>query len=208
MTNPNQLSLEDVLDRLLDEYESPSRHAVAHYSSLYPQYRLQLIEFAAIWAEQKHLADASPLSDEQETRVAQRAQSFIQNALYDSSQRHAEAVIQSAPVSLAKMAKDTGQTTHEVARLAGLDEILMSKLNARRIRVESVPERLKSRLADILQVTVEQIRASLAFYEGYKPGFAFRAMAKPVTPEPEDFASAVMSSTLTDEEKEKLVSVE
>lgn len=208
MTKDNQLSLEEVLDMLLDEFETPSRQAIAHFSKLYPDYRQGLMEFAAVWAEEIRLPEAPPLSKEQEERVATRAQSFLQNALFNSAKKSADPARQVATASLAQLAESSGQTPHDVARLAGLDTILMSKLNGRRIRVDSVPSRVAARLAEILRVRTDQVLASLTPYEGHRPGFAFLATSRPVPAPPEDFTTAVLSSTLTDEEKNQLLLVE
>lgn len=199
MTAINQPSIEDVLDMLLVAYDAPTPDAVAEFAERYPAYRADLITFAADWAEQAHLPAPEQLSDDQEARVFSRAQSFLQNLLFE--QVHSTAAAPAMPrASLYDLAKGAGVSLRDVADAAGLDVPLVSKLNRRTIRASTIRTHITRSIAQFLRVDFTRVLES---WTGppLVAGASFLASEKPTIPEQEDFDVAVANSTLTPEQK-------
>jgi hypothetical protein len=201
MTVSNHVEVEDVLDMLLDEFDSPTPRAIAVFSRRYPEHRADLLEFAAVWAEERHLPAPQPLSEGREAAIEARAQLALDDVL--ASGATAKAV---TARSLTELAGASGQDLDGVARQAGLDGSLIHKLDARRIRAETIPARLAARLANILCTDVLTIRQSWTS----QPALALAAFMAIKLPEPsqEDFATAVAASDLSPAEKAALLSDE
>jgi hypothetical protein len=201
MTHPNQPTLEDVLDMMLVAYGEPTSDAVAEYAGRFPAYRSELIEFASDWAEEEHLPTPAMLSTEQEELVFARAQSAFQNVAFELKAATAAA---KAPSSLAELARRAGKTLGEVMQVAGLDHGLITKLNARRIRAETVPALVARSIAEFLGLSDAQVVSS---WSGVPRALAlsFHARQSPVVAHQEDFDIAVAKSTLTAEEQTRLL---
>lgn len=198
MTAINQPSLEDVLDMLLVAYDAPTPDAVAEFAERYPAYRADLITFAADWAEQAHLPAPEPLSDDQEARVFSRAQSFLQNMLFE--QASAPVATFTPRASLYDLAKSAGVSLRDVANAAGLDVPLISKLNRRAIRASTIRPHIARAVAQFLRVDITRVIESW-IGPPIVGGASFLASDKPMIPEQEDFDVAVSNSTLTPEQK-------
>ena len=204
MTVADNSAIEDVLDMLLDEFGSPSPQAVAVFSRRHPEYRAELLEFAAAWAEQHYLPPPGPLPIEGQARIEARAQLALELALAGAGPARS-----TSPGALAELVAASGQDLDDVARQAGLDGSLIRKLDSRRIKAWTVPERLAGRLADILRVDVSKVLQSwTAPVSIAAPNLAaFMAIKLPGGPQ-EDFATAVASADLTPEEKAELLADE
>lgn len=201
MTHPNQPTLEDVLDMMLVAYGEPTSDAVAEYAGCFPAYRSELMEFASDWAEEAHLPAPAMLSGEQEDLVFTRAQSAFQSLAYEDMRPIAVA---GTPISLGDLAKRAGKTLSDVMLAAGLDHGLITKLNAKRIRSDSIPSRVTHVIAQFLGLSDDQVAAS---WSGAPHALAlsFHARRSPVVPHQEHFEIAVAQSTLTAEERQKLL---
>lgn len=202
MTATNQPPLEDVLDMLLAAYKAPTQEAVAEFAERFPAYRADILDFAADWAEEEHLPAPEPLTDAQEARVFARAQSFLQNTLFELSPP-AIAVV-AARSSLFDLARGSGASLQDVARAAGLDIPLIAKLNGRSIKPETIRERVARAIAQFLGVDFRQVIES---WTGppLAQGRSYLAQVKPVLATQEDFETAVANSTLSPAEKAALL---
>jgi hypothetical protein len=202
MTNPNQPSLEDVLDTLLVTYGAPTPEAIADFAERYPAYRPELFEFAVDWAEEKYLPDPTPLSADREALVFSRAQSAFQNAAFEQADPSDTVVM--ARLSLAQLAKRAGKSLGEVMEAVRLDHSLITKLNGRRIRPDTIPLKVRRRIADSIGISEIQIVAS---WTGPPSALAmsFHARKAPVIQHQEDFDIAVAKSSLSPEEKAALL---
>ena len=211
MINPSPTSIETVLGMLLDEFETPSRRAIAEFSKRYPEHRKALLDFAVAWAEDEYLPRAPALTPEQEELVAARAQSFLQNLLFE--QELAEeplvaprGVATVAVQSLAQLAKGVGMSPHDAARQVGLDLDLLGEINRRGIYPQTIPKWIASAFAKLFSVEVAQIIDSWSLPASRAPAMSFLANAKPITPVQRSFQEAVRNSiNLTDEEKANLL---
>jgi hypothetical protein len=201
MTYDDPTPLEEVLDMLLYEFGEPSPKAIATFSSRFPQYRVELMEFAGAWALDELLPPAQPISAEQEARVEARANSFLENALFARTRRVPP---MAAASSLSALAEASGCRLHDVAQQVGMDLPLMSKLNGRRFKPERIPRRLAAKIAAIFQV---DISAVLACWTGPPRVVhaSFLATSTPIVPPQEDFAAAVAASSLSPAAKAALL---
>lgn len=202
MTHLSQPMLEDVLDTLLVTYGEPTPQAIAEFARLYPAYRSDLLEFAADWAAEAHLPEPEPLSLEQEALVFARGQSAFQNI------SHVQTKVETGPAagrtSLAELAKRAGKSLGEVMSNTGLDHGLISKLNGRRILPQTIPRSLARAIADFLGLPEAQVKAS---WTGAPNALAmsFHSRQAPIMPHQEDFHIAVAKSSLSPEQKAKLL---
>jgi hypothetical protein len=214
MTDNRQTSLEEVLDMLLDEFKTPSPRAIARYSELYPRYRTDLLCFAATWAEEAGFPEAATLDPGQEERVALRAQSFFQNVLHAREHASAEMPAASASVAaeatigtatLSQLASAAGTSLHDVARTSGLPLPIMSRLNARGYRLESIPGGALSLFGNVLRATRGAVVGALAPSPGRSPAMAFLSTSKPVAQPPGDFRADIAAADIPDSIKAELL---
>ena len=200
--NKEGVTLDDVLNEWVAECEEPTAEGLELWVSRYPQYRSELVEFAATWAEQSLLPPAPALEVEEEERIVDRVMSHAVNVTFDrdegiQSKRSEEGAIK----SLTAEAKNVGLGVKEFAKGCGLDIALTTKLNNRRIRPETIPSRLVSHMARLLGRTVESVMDYLGCQPQPLSGSSFLAHTKPQTAERESFADAVRRSSLSEAEK-------
>lgn len=202
MTHLDQPMLEDVLDMLLVTYGEPTPQAIADFAERYPAFRSELMEFAVDWAEETHLPQPAPLDQEQEAVVFARAQSVFQNIVYE--QTSAQSAPAAGRTSLAELAKRAGTSLGEIMGATGLDHGLISKLNGRRIRPQTIPQSLARAISNFLGLPEGQVTAS---WTGPPKALAmsFHARQAPIIPHQEDFDIAVAKSSLSPEQKAKLL---
>ena len=210
MTHSSLLPLEEVLDMLLDEYSAPSREAIAAYSCRFPEYRADLLRFAATWAEEENLREPVPLNNAQRNTLEARAQSFLQNALYDDRASAASPIAVSGSAasrgqSLVQLAQSAGRKLHDVAREVGMPLPFISELNGRGFKPETIPDRLVRRLASVLGVAPSRVTASWAGPPTIQPSMGFLATSKPISRPQRDFVAAVNESDMSPDEKAALL---
>ncbi|RIV80356.1 hypothetical protein [Pelagerythrobacter aerophilus] len=212
MTDATPLPLDEVLDMLLDEFETPSGEAIAAFSKQYPHYRADFLRFAAAWAEEEALLPSPPLSQESEERLDARAQSALQNALFARSQKNAgrtgEATKRNKSAGradLAHLARSAGRSLHDVARETRIPLSFMSQLNAKHFIPDTIPGHIAGRLARSLKVGVDQIRAAWTGPPIMKRAMSYMAKDKPESGPQRDFVAAVRQSNLSDEDKDALL---
>lgn len=196
MTAPNQPPFEDVLDMLLAAHDAPTAIAVADFAERYPAYRADLIRFAADWADQAYRPVPDPMSVDDEDRVFARAQSFLQNAVYEQQASRAA----TSAETLYDLAKSAGVSLREVARAAGLNVSLVTKLNRRSIRPAGVRPHIAEAIGRLLAVDTARV---MRCWSGppIMAGATFIAGEAGLQNEQEDFAAAVEASSLSPEEK-------
>jgi hypothetical protein len=212
MTEIQNPSLEDVLTLLLESYDAPSYQALTDFAKRYPVYRNELMDFVASWSEEVHLPPADAPDETQEARTLARAQSFLQNQLFErGSAANPSAEMQQpqarAHPSLSDLARASGRTLLDVARAAGLDLPLVTKLNNRRFRPDTICKKVGRSIADFLGIDVDQVIASWTGPPRVG-AMSFMAQTKPVVPPQEDFKEAVSASSLSPPEKAALLGEE
>lgn len=197
-----KMTLDDVLNEFIAEHEKPTAEALEALAKRYPRYRDALIDFAAVWAEQLVLPAAEELSPEQEKALVDRAMSHAANVTYNRDQdAQGRAGGAQTISSLTGEAKRMGYSVREFAKACGLDLALITKLNNRQIRPDTVPSRLISHMARLIERTTAAVREYLALPPGRATARAYLSRQKPESSGQQSFAEAVKDSSLSDAEK-------
>lgn len=202
MENRNGSTLDDAFNTFVAENERPTAENLRAWVKRYPQYRRELVDFAAAWAAQLALPPTPDLGPEAEKALVDRAMSHVLNVAYgldEQAQRQAES---EAPVdSLTGEAQRAGMNAEEFARVCGLDLVLLSKLNNRQIKPQTIPAQLIGLLGQWLRKSSTAIEAYLAEPAQLAPGAAFLTRDRPTIAEQQSFVDAVRTSSLSEKEK-------
>ena len=202
MENRNKITLDDVFNTFVAENDRPTAENLQEWVKRYPQYRRELVDFAAAWAEQLVLPPAPELGPEAEKALIDRAMSHVLNVAYNRDLQEQQRAENDDPIhSLTGEAQRAGINAQELAESCGLDVVSISKLNDRQIKPETIPARLVSLLGKLLQKSTEAIRVYFAEPPQAVAGKAFLALKKPRSAEQQSFADAVRMSSLSEAEK-------
>lgn len=207
MTSPNRrLSLEEVLDEFFFSADKPSANMVLRACEAHPEYREDILEFAALWSSYEASPEAtSPeavgeASEESTTRL----QSFVLNRLHELESKPGpeseEAAVRAAIAGLA------GAKLRRAAVAAGLGDStsLLTKVLTKRIH--DVPGKVFNDLACHLNVGISGLQRCLGL--GLAGGMSYKASGKPNAPQTETWASAVRGLPVSQEEKERLLALQ
>ena len=77
MENRIEPTLDDVLNTFVEGNERPTVKNIQELVNRYPQFREDLVEFAAVWAEQLLLPPAEQMGTEAEKLLVDRAMSHV-----------------------------------------------------------------------------------------------------------------------------------
>jgi hypothetical protein len=200
--NENTPTLDDVLNEFVAEYERPTSEALEMWVGRYPQFRRELIDFAAAWAEQIALPETPELTAEEEERIVDRVMSHALNVSFGrDGKTQTRQPGENAISSLTGEAKNAGMSVADLAKGCGLDLVLVTKLNNRQILPETIPSRLVSYIARLVGRTAESVMEYLGGPPQLLSGVSFMAKKKPRSFERESFAEAVRASSLREAEK-------
>lgn len=195
-------TLDDALNTFVQENEQPTSGNVQEWVERYPQFRKDLVEFAAVWAEQLVLRAAEEIGVETERVLVDRAMSHALNLAYNREVEALEQTTSDAPVrSLTEDAQGADTKPRELAKEFGLDLGLLSKLNNRQIQPWTIPAELVRMLADRLNKTVTAIKIYFSGTAQATTKKAYLSRGKPTGAAQQSFADAVRTSSLSDEEK-------
>ncbi len=202
MENRNGSTLDDAFNTFVAENDQPTEENLRTWVKRYPQYRRDLVDFAAAWAEQLALPPAPELGPEAEKALVDRAMSHVLNVAYNRDEQVQRQAESDDPVdSLPGEAQRAGMNAEEFARVCGLDLVLLSKLNNRQIKPQTIPARLIGFLGQRLRKSSTTIRAYLGEPVQLATGAAFLAHDKPTSAEQQSFVDAVRASSLSEKEK-------
>jgi|SRR5712664_289193 len=193
-------TLDDVLNELVAEYERPTCEALEAVVGRYPQFRRELIDFVATWAEQMMLPESPELTIEEEERIVDRAMSHALNVSFNRDEQPRQSG-GNAIESLTGEAKNAGMSVADFAKGCELDLVLITKLNNRRILPETIPSRLVSHIARLVGKTADGVMEYLGSPPQLLSGQSFLSKKKPKGFERESFADAVRASSLSEAEK-------
>jgi hypothetical protein len=205
MTDPMSTPLDDVLTMMLDEYDAPSKAAVADYSRRFPDHRAELLAFAAAWAVGDALPAPAPLSARDESELEARAESFLQNALHERALAAAGAAAPSRPVTLADLASAADKRLKDVALEVGIPLPIMSELNGRGFTAASIRPGTLRLLAAALETTIRRIRSCWEGEAALAPAMAFLAKSKPLVLPQRDYAEAIAAADIPEATKRALL---
>ena len=200
MENRSRATLDDVLTAFVAENEEPTAANLQTWVERYPQYRRELVDFAAAWAEQLLLPPAPEMEPETEKVLIDRAMSYVHTVAYErDTQTQSLAESGKAVHSLTEEARRAGLKPQDLANALGLDLSLVSKLNNRQIT--EVPALLVSLFGQLLQKPTAAIEAYFDQPPQAAVDTAFLAHGKPASLAQQNFADAVRASSLSVEEK-------
>jgi hypothetical protein len=192
--NTQPLELDDILDSIMIEEQTPNYDALVRWSTRYPQFARELSDFFANWAIQ---AEQTEEIEVDTNRLSNLAVSHALDILHRRGSKNGSAT--ASAVRLFKIIGSIGKTVQSVASELGLDEVLLKKLDLRRLT--EVPERLCEVLGGCLSVSAESIRTMVT---GGPPianvAAHYKAKGK-LTLANETFANAVEHSSLPDDKK-------
>jgi len=202
MTTSNRgLSLEEVLDTYFLDNESPSSETVLRACKAYPEFREDILEFAALWtaydaAPVVPMEDVAHVSEDSVSRV----QSHVLNSLYVLDRKSASRVdTEGARTAVKALA---GANLKRAAAAAGLgaSTVLLSKVLTKSI--VNIPIRVLRALAQHLKVEIGALQEVLgADLAGAK---SYRATDSPNLPRQETWDSAVDALLVDDDERARL----
>ena len=202
MENRNETTLDDALNTFITENERPTLENLQGWVKRYPQFRRDLVEFAAAWAEQLVLPQGPEIGPEAEKVMVDRAMSHVLNAAYSRDVQAQEQAANDEPiVNLIGEAQRAGMNVQQFAEACDLDLALMSKLNNRQFEPESIPLELTRRVGQLLQRPSAIIAAHLAKPPQAVTSKAFLSHGKPKSAALQSFADAVRESSLPDKKK-------
>jgi hypothetical protein len=202
LQNEKEPTLEDVLNEFVAERESPTIEALGIWMDRYPQFRHELVEFAAAWAEQTILPKSAELTAEEEKRIVDRTMSHALNVSFNrDGQSNPRQAGEKTITSLTSEAKNAGMGVADFAKGCGLDLALIAKLNNRQISPETIPSRLVSHIARLVGSTMDSVMEYLGDSPQLLSEVSFMSKKKPQSFERQSFADAIRASSLSKAEK-------
>ncbi len=209
MEDKNKITLDDVFNTFVAENERPTAENLQEWVGRYPQYRRELVDFAVAWAEQLALPPAPELGPEVEKTLINRAMSHVLNVAYEQNVQEQRRVENDDPANdLTRKAQQAGINVQELAEACALDLLLISKLNNRQIKPETIPPQLVNLLGKLLWKSTTAIRLYFAKPPQATMGKVFLALSKPKSAEQQSFVDAVRMSSLPEEEKARWINEE
>ena len=202
MENKIEPTLDDALNTFVQENDRPTARNVEEWVKRHPQFRKDLVEFAAAWAEQIVLPAAEEIGAEAEKLLVDRAMSHVLNVAYNRDVEKLEQTTSDDPVhSLTEDAQRAGTKPTQLVTACDLDLGLLSKLNSRQIQPWTIPPELIGMLAEQLDRSVAALMIFFARPPRTAAGRAYLSRGKPTGMAQQSFADAVRQSSLSDKEK-------
>lgn len=198
-------ALEEVLDEFFFSTELPSATNVLRACEAHPEFREDILEFAALWSS--HDACPEPYSEKVTCSVAEesvsRLQSFVLNRLHELDRESTT----NGDVEGAKRALSTlaGSALRRASVACGLGEstLLLQKVLTNSIL--DVPSRVLSSLAVHLNLTLSTLQQALV--GSPTVGRSYSASGKPNTPVRETWERAVKLLSISGEERSRLLAL-
>ena len=207
MENNIEPTLDDVLNTFVQENDRPTAGSLQEWVERYPQFRNDLIDFAAAWAEQLVLPAEEEIGADTEKLWVDRAMSHVHNVAYSRDVETLRETTTDDPVgSLTGDAQRVGTKPAELARACRLDLGLLSKLNNRQIQPWTIPAELIGMLAEQLNKSVPAVMIFFAGSPRAVAAKAYLSRSKPTGTAQQSFTEAVRQSSLSDEEKARWLS--
>lgn len=196
----HRLSLEEVLDEFFFSADKPSPDMVLRVCEAHPEYREDILEFAALWSayEASPEAPVADVTDVAEESVS-RLQSYVLNQLHELDGKFEQA----SGIEATKRAISTlaGSKLRRAATAAGFSSsLLMTKVLT---TITNVPSIVIRNLAEHLHVAPADLRQCIG------PQLAgaknYSSSRQPDVPGLETWESAVSSLPESEDEKKRLL---
>jgi hypothetical protein len=201
MTSPiRRLSLEEVLDEFFFSADKPSPDMVLRACEAHPEYREDILEFAALWSayEASPEVPATEVADVSEEADA-RLQSYVLNQLHKMEGKSAQASdLEATKRAISSLA---GGKLGRAATAAGFaSSLLMTKVLT---TITDVPSRVIRDLAKHLHVASADLRQCIG--PQLKGARNYSSTRQPDAPSLETWESAVRSLPESEDEKKRLL---
>lgn len=210
MTMQNtRLTLDEVLDEFFYASEKPNAEKLKEVLATYPEYRDDIVEFAALWASYENSEEskeAIQASDVPAEKVVQ-LQSFVMGRIHELDYG-ALSTPSTREVETAKQVLNglAGSALRKAAEGAGLfgSNILLTKILTKSI--SRVPRRALSGLANYLDVSLEALAVAIS-EANLGARRSYKSTNKPQVASSESWESAVNGLTLTPAQKQSLLAL-
>jgi hypothetical protein len=191
---PQGRELMELKMALAASYERGERGALGRILSAHPGHVAELSEFAAaLVATSGHETE---VPTPQTMAVAQRAtaRAFASVFAQTAAPQPASAIGVRAVASLKALRRARGVSLAGLARQLGLGVDVLADVEAGIIRAASIPDRLTTKLGELLQTSAEQVRRALESQPVVRPAYGRDPSSTQEVAE-RDFAEAVKLST-------------
>jgi len=205
MTSNRKMMLEEVLDEFFFSADRPTPTMVLSLCQEHPEYREDIIEFAALWtchevAPEPCAQALDPVSEESVSRL----QSFVLNRLHELDGKPTpEQEAGAARVALSGLA---GAKLSRATSAAGLGRSTLLLQKVLRGIIRNPPIGVMIRLARHLKVAIDALQPELG--PGLAGSINYKSSERPNAPITETWESAVQSLPESDEEKARLLALQ
>ncbi len=200
-----QETLEDIITAFVDAVPNPTKDDLTEWIKQHPQFRQELIEFAASRALIDLLPPVAP--ERPETELVEEGRRIGREVLRRATEQRA--VEDPLPASLLAHAREQGTSVRDLAKRTGLSVAIVRKLDRRLIRAQSMPRRVIGVVAQAVRVSSDTVRRYLEQPPTFAVGAQYRSDVAPRLAEQEDFFDAVREDrSLTDEHRAFLLSLD
>lgn len=202
-TENKSLTLDDILDDLIASTENLDVDTVSKYIKDYPQYRNELMDFAARWSVLKHASlDTSAMENEE--RIDANGRETVLRIVREKRANVAQSSASASAVnSLLETAKTNGLNIRQLAIETGLSIPIIAKLESRLIAFASIPKEAIERIATAIKTTGEQVTSFLKGAPQFASDASYKSETQPELPEQQNFYEAVRSDlNMKKEEKD------
>ncbi|HMS42127.1 MAG TPA: hypothetical protein PKE69_17980 [Pyrinomonadaceae bacterium] len=191
------------LEEVLEEYAAVTPAGndlkiLQSFSDKYPQFADDLADFAAARAVVKH-APEEELTEEEEAKLQESGLNNLRSVL---SSLNSPTVLQ----SLVETAKTKGLNRAKFAAALGLSTSLVIYLEKRRLDFTTIPQKIITKLAQILETGEETISVYLKQSQQFAENRSLKTETRAEIQPPKNFTEAVREDQqLSAEEKRKLL---
>lgn len=207
----SELTLDDVLHRILLAANSNgdfyNRAELQLWTNRFPEFRREIAEFFVQETLLENLPEPNAITAE-ESQFAGRSQKLLEQILnrqQTAAQSAASREIESIENLQAAAAKQN-LNIPQFAQKIGLSRQLLLSLEQRLVKPATISRKLKTRLADALQTSIESIENYFAQPAAFLPGASYKSGEQPSLGEQQDFAELVKKDLrLTADEKQALL---
>lgn len=191
----HEIEVNDILNEFLSDFETSGEEALKRYSEEYPDLMKELHERAG-YVRMFSLLPEPDLTTEQETSLNLRASSVVQNLIHKlkpepvSGSDEVGETESASFGSLADRLGELGETFESAAAKLRVSDLIVNKLDKRRIRAETVPRLLYEKLAFILATSYEDVYRYATRAPVASSGH-FKASSAPIVHQQAEFAELV-----------------
>ncbi len=205
-TTNHRQSLEEVLDEFFFSADKPSPTMLIRVCEAHPEYREDILEFAALWSMQESTPEpenVTALSKIPEESIS-RLQSFVLNRLHEIDQKPLQVSdVEAARKVVAELAGGELRRSASAAELGG-STLLLQKVLIKTIK--DVPLRVLANLANYHNIALTALQQALA--DPTAVSRSYSASGKPNAPSIETWEKAVRALSVSEDEKIRLLALQ